>query len=205
MLGLTKLKDDKICLCPVWFSKCISSQFSSQTKEIPHLKMMFFSAEALVPSPLALALREKESNKQISVLIHFSETENSVKSKIMSWEQNRNLNLPKVQKLNLQRVQKLQLPDPMNQSLPNGKLPSTAPAVSLVAEESRPDTSFANRLDESRLINWHLNWQKQLNTLLVKVKVLLKCQRYRWLKEVSLLKDAWGKCIFCGETKSWCG
>ena len=115
--------------------------------------MMFFSAEALVPSPLAHALREKESNKQISVLIHFSETENSVKSKIMSWEQNRNLNLPKVQKLDLQRVQKLQLPDPMNQSLPNGKLPSSAPVVSLVAEESRPDTSFANRLDERRLIN----------------------------------------------------
>ena len=202
MLGLTKLKDDKICLCPVWFSKCISSQFSSQTKEIPHLKMMFFSAEALVPSPLALALREKESNKQISVLIHFSETENSMKSKKMSWEQSRNLNLPKVQKLDLQRVQKLQLPnDPINQSLRDGKLPSSAPAVSLVAEESRPDTSFANRLDERLLINW----QRQSNTLLVNVKVLLKCQRYRWLKEVSLLKDAWGKCIFCGETKSWCG
>ena len=112
-----------------------------------------FSAEALVPSPLAVAVREKESNKQILVSIHFSETENSVKSKKMSWEQNRNLNLPKVQKLDLQRVQKLQLPDPMNQSLPNGKLPSSAPAVSLVAEESRPDTSFANRLDERRLIN----------------------------------------------------
>lgn len=205
MLGLTKLKDDKICLCPVWFSKCISSQFSSQTKEIPHLKMMFFSAEVLVPSPLALALREKESNKQISVLIHFSETENSVESKKMSWEQNRNLNLPKVQKLDLQRVQKLQLPDPMNQSLRNGQLPSSAPAVSLVAEESRPDTSFANRLDEKLLINWHFNWQRQSNTVLVNVKVLLKCQIYRWLKEAPLLKEGWGKCIFCWETKSWCG
>ena len=117
----------------------------------------FFTAEALDPSPLTLALREKELNKQISVVIHFSETENSMRSKKMSWEQSRNLNLPKVQKFDLQRVQKLQLPDPMNQSLRNGKLPSSAPAVSLVAEESRPDTSFANRLDERRLINWHFN------------------------------------------------
>ena len=103
---------------------------------------------------MALASREKELNKMMSVVIHFSETENSMKSKKMSWEQSRNLNLPKVQKLDLQRVQKLQLPDdPINQSLRNGKLLSSAPAVSLVAEESRPDTSFANRLDESRLIN----------------------------------------------------
>ena len=117
--------------------------------------MMFFAAEDLVPSLKALALRE--TNKQILVVTRFSETENSMRSKKMSWERSRNLNLPKVQKLDLQRVQKLQLPDPRNQSLPNGKLPSSAPAVSLVAEESRPDTSFANRLDERRLINWHFN------------------------------------------------
>ena len=118
--------------------------------------MMFFAAEDLVPSLKALALRE--TNKQILVVTRFSETENSMRSKKMSWERSRNLNLRKVQKLDLQRVQKLQLPDdPINQSLRNGKLPSSAPAVSLVAEESRPDTSFANRLDERRLINWHFN------------------------------------------------
>ena len=131
--------------------------FHPKRKKSLILKWCFFTAEALDPSPLTLALREKELNKQISVVIHFSETENSMRSKKMSWERSRNLNLPKVQKLDLQRVQKLQLPDPINQSLRNGKLPSSAPAVSLVAEESRPDTSFANRLDERRLINWHFN------------------------------------------------
>ena len=89
--------------------------------------------------------------------MYFSEAENFMRSKKTSWERSRNLDLPRYQKLHLprvqrvdfRRVQKLDLPDPVNQNLPIGRLQTSARAVGLVAEESRPDTFFANRLDEA--------------------------------------------------------